>query len=76
MYIMKNLQRLSSLQVIPVHLDKRKNSEIDGNASVYCTDKEHFNEEYSNQNKTIENLIKLKRLNSGNVPQQQYYSTE
>ena len=43
---------------------------------MYFTEKEHFNEEDSNEYKTIEELLNLKRHNSGNVPQQQYSSVE
>ena len=47
-YNMNNLQRLSSLQVIHVHLEKSNDSESDDDVSLYCTDKEHYNEEDSN----------------------------
>ena len=75
-YTLNKLQRLSSLQVIPVHLEKSNDSESEDNVSVYCPEKEHYNEEDSNEDKTIDDLLNLKRLNSGNVPQQQYSSVE
>ena len=75
-YTLNKLQRLSSLQVIPVHLVKSNDSESEDNVGVYFPEKEHTNEEDSNENKTIDNFLKLKRFNSGNVPQQQYSSAE
>ena len=47
-YTLNKLQRFSSLQVIPVHLEKRNDSESEDNVSVYFPEKEHSNEEDSN----------------------------
>ena len=73
---LNKLQRLLIIQVIPVHIEKSNDSESEENVSVFCPEKEHSNEEDYNEDKTIDDLLNLKRLNSGNVPQQQYSSVE
>ena len=69
-YTPNELQRLLSLQVIPVPPEKINDIESEDKASVYCTEEGHSNGEDYDEVKTIDGLLKIKILNSGNVPQQ------
>ena len=65
-----------NLQVIPVPLEKINDSKSEDDVSVYFPEEEHYNGEYSYEDKTIDNFINTKILNRGNFPQQQGYSSE
>ena len=64
------------LQVIPFHLEKINVSESEDDASVYCPEEGHSNGENSDEDYTIDDLIKLKIINSGDVYHQKNSSAE
>ena len=75
-YTLNKLQRLSILQVIPVPLEKINDSKSEGDASVHCHDENNSNGKDSDDYEIINKLLNLKKLNSGNVPQEQNSSIE
>ena len=62
-YILSEIQRLSTLQVVSELVEKTANRKSEDDVSVYCPE-----EENSGEDETIEKMAKLKRFNSGNVP--------
>ena len=62
-YMLSEIQRLSTLQVISELVEKKTDSKSEDDSSVYLTEEESYGE-----GETIEKLEKLKRFNNGNAP--------
>ena len=75
-YIMNKIQCLSILQVIPVLLEKINDIETEYDASVHFPEEEHSHGEDYDEDKNIGDFLNPKRINSGNVPQQQNSSAK
>ena len=75
-YTLNDRQRLSRIQGIPVPLEKINASESEDNASVYFPEEEHSNGEDSDEDETIDDLLKVKIINSRNVTQKRNKSVK